>query len=196
MIVVGLTGGIGSGKTSVAKILEAKSFPVYYSDDRAKFLMNNSEVIRAKLIANFGDKSFQNKSLNRQFLSSIVFKNKEKLKTLNSIVHPEVAKDFDIWKSQQNSDIVFKEAAILFESGAYKSCDINVNVSANLKDRIERVISRDSSDRKSVEARINNQWTDEQRNELSDYTLQNDDLLELESKVDELIRFIKRKKEA
>ena len=195
-MVVGLTGGIGSGKTSVAKLLEAKSYPVYYSDDRAKDLMNNSDQIKNKILKFFGNESYNEQGLNRPYISSIVFKDKNKLALLNSIVHPVVAKDFVDWKNNQNSDFVFKEAAILFESGAYKNCDLNINISADIEQRIKRVQDRDSVNREAVLSRINNQWSDDKRMEYSDYVMINDNFDQLERKVEELLDFLKSKKEA
>lgn len=193
MKVLGLTGGIGSGKTTVANILESKGIPVYYSDDRAKFLMNNSDFIKAKLIEVFGKEVYINEKLNRKFLSNLVFNNKNQLNRLNSIIHPVIAKDFNDWKNKNNAKFVVKEAAILFESGAYKSCDLNININSNINDRLKRVMKRDSSTKEEVMARINNQFTDIEREKLSDFTITNDDFSKLEEKVLTLITTIKTK---
>ena len=187
MLVVGLTGGIGSGKTTVAKLLEKEGIPVYYSDDRAKFLMQNSDKIRIELKAEFGDEVFNIDGLNREYLSKIVFGDKSKLKVLNSIVHPVVADDFQNWVDNQKSKIVVKEAAILFESGAYANCDITVTVHTDVEERIERVQKRDGVSREQVMSRINNQWTDNQRNEMADIIIKNNDVDPTTENVDKLV---------
>ena len=198
MMVVGLTGGIGSGKTTIAKLLELKGIPVYDSDKRAKYLMHNSTEIRTALKLEFGDEVYSEEVLNREYLAKIVFGNKDKLKTLNSIVHPVVAKDFQDWIAEQDTEIVVKEAAILFESGAYKTCDVNVTVHTDVEERIERVQKRDGVTREQVLSRINNQWTDEQRNEKSDIIIKNNDVDPTEVNVKKLVEELKDriKKEA
>jgi|LGOV01.1.fsa_nt_gb dephospho-CoA kinase len=196
MLVVGLTGGIGSGKSTIAKLLEKYSISVYYSDDRAKFLMQNSQLLKKGLILEFGNEVYNDDGLNREYLSKIVFNDKSKLGILNSLVHPVVANDFDSWKNKQNTKIVVKEAAILFESGAYLKCDLNINVSVDVEERIKRVVNRDGVSKKQVLARINNQWTDEQRNKQADIILENTDFDLLEDKVKQLVKQLEKKKEA
>ncbi|MEN8138953.1 MAG: dephospho-CoA kinase [Bacteroidota bacterium] len=198
MLVVGLTGGIGSGKSTVAKMLLKYGVPVYFADDRAKYLMQNSMELRSGLEREFGGEVYEGGVLNRAYLAEIVFKDKSKLNVLNSLVHPAVAVDFKIWMEEQKSKIVVKEAAILFESGAYKECDINVSISADVEERIRRVVGRDGVDESQVSARINNQWTDEKRNEKADIVIENNDLESLEAKVKDLLRKLKEveKKEA
>ena len=198
MLVVGLTGGIGSGKTTIAKMLMLKGIPVYDSDKRAKLLMQNSSEIKDALKLEFGEEVYNNEGLNREYLANIVFVDREKLRILNSIVHPVVAKDFQDWIADQDSEIVVKEAAILFESGAYKSCDVNVTVYADVEERIERVQKRDGVSREQVLSRINNQWTDLQRNEKADIIIKNNDADSTELNVDRLVKQLKDriKKEA
>jgi dephospho-CoA kinase len=198
MLIVGLTGGIGSGKTTIAKLLQLKGIPVYDSDVRAKYLMHNSDEIISSLKKEFGDEVYINGELNREYLANVVFGNSDKLNVLNSIVHPVVAKDFQNWIAAQNSDIVVKEAAILFESGAYKSCDVNVTVHTDVEERIERVQKRDGITREQVLSRINNQWTDKQRNEKSDIIIKNNDIEPTELNVTKLVEQLKDiiKKEA
>jgi len=198
MLVVGLTGGIGSGKTTIAKHFEKLGVSVYYSDDRAKELMINSEKLRSQLIEEFGDKVYNSQGLNREYLASIVFNNKESLSKLNSLVHPIVAQDFYDWKKNKSGDVVIKEAAILFESGAYKSCDINISIYSDVKKRIARVVKRDSVTKQQVQARISNQWSDEKRNLMADIVLENNDIEQISSKVEKLLIKLKdiNKKEA
>ena len=137
MIKVGLTGGIGSGKTTVAKIFKLLGVPVYFSDDRAKYLMLNNEFLRQSLISLFGDKVIDNGVLNRSFIASKVFTNPKELIKLNDLVHPFIFKDFDLWSSSQNSNYVLKEAAIIFETGADKLIDLIRNRGGLSKGAIE-----------------------------------------------------------
>ncbi len=191
MLVVGLTGGIGSGKTTIAKLLEQEGIPVYDSDVRAKYLMQNSEEIKTALKKEFGDEVYTDEGLNREYLSKIVFNNKDKLSILNSIVHPIVAKDFKDWVDSHHTDIVVKEAAILFESGSYKTCDVNVTVHTDVEERIKRVQKRDGATREQVLSRINNQWTDDQRNRKADIIIENNDANPTDINVKELIKKLK-----
>jgi dephospho-CoA kinase len=171
---IGLTGGIGSGKTTIAQILEAMSYPVYYSDERAKQLCNHDERIRNQLISLFGVDAYDQNELNRIFLSEQIFKNPSLRKQVNDIIHPVVREDFTLWSTNQSSSLVFNEAAILFETGAYKQFDAVILVCAPLRKRIERVMLRDLMDQESVERRIDSQWTDEQKRPLSSFCIEND----------------------
>ena len=171
--IIGLTGGIGSGKTLVANYYKSLGIPVYIADDEAKQLLESSEVI-AELSKEFGNTILENGKISREKISQIVFSNPEKLSVLNSIIHPKVKKHFSEWiLKHPNSPFVVKEAAILFESGSYKDCDVVITIVAPLEDRIQRVMKRDGSDRESVMKRISNQWTDEQRMEKSDFVIKN-----------------------
>jgi dephospho-CoA kinase len=174
--IIGLTGGMGSGKTTIANHLNSLGIPVYNSDYQAKKILNLPETVESlKLV--FGDVIFTNELLDKEKLSKIVFKNPEQLKLLNQIIHPAVKVDFENWlKANKNSPLVIKEAAILFESGSYKNCDVIISVSAPQEIRIQRVIARDQLTYDEVMFRINNQWTDEMRNEKSDYVIDNQDI--------------------
>lgn len=172
MIRLGLTGGIGSGKSTVAKIFEEFNIPVYYADDRAKWLMNQPEL-RKKISAKFGDEAYKEGKLDRGYLAGIVFKNREALQQLNGIVHPAVGEDYQSWCAYQQSEIVVKEAAILIESGALESVDEVVVVTAPAKIRLERVMKRDGVDEQQVVDRLNNQMTDKQRLEFASYVVDN-----------------------
>ena len=174
MLVLGLTGGIGSGKTTVANIFKEFGVPVYNSDERAKWLMNNDSTLRSKISDLFGDESYLNGELNRKLISSKVFKDSELLKKLNGLVHPVVGKDFEAWESRQTSDIVLKEAAILIESGAYKQVDKLIVIFAPVTVRIKRVLQRDKVTEEEVMHRINNQLSDEDRLKFADYIIKND----------------------
>jgi len=174
MLVVGLTGGIGSGKSLVAEIFSHLNIPIYNSDEKAKALMN-SPGLMGQIKSDFGEKTYVDNKLNRSYLSKIVFNNSEELQKLNNIVHPVVRKDFILWHEQQDSLYTIREAAILFESGASQDCDKIIAVSANEEIRIARVMKRDNSVREDVKARILNQWSDEKRNNLSDFVILNDE---------------------
>ncbi|MFT6850354.1 MAG: dephospho-CoA kinase [Sphingobacteriales bacterium] len=170
---IGLTGGIGTGKTTVGKIFAVLDVPVYSADDRAKWLMSNDAVVRENLIKEFGGEVFSDNGLNRPFLAEIVFSNPNKLKALNSIVHPAVRNDFELWCVNQNSSYVLKEAAILFEAGLNKSLDQVICVSADVESRISRVIGRDGVTKEQVLARINNQMDLSEIEKSSDFVIHN-----------------------
>ena len=174
--ILGLTGGIGSGKTTIAKHIQSLGIPVYIADDEAKKILMLPETLNSlKLV--FGNAIFDDGLLNKDKLSTIVFNNPEMLKQLNQIIHPAVKKDFDNWlKANKNAPLVVKEAAILFESGSYKDCDAIITIVAPLNSRINRVIKRDNTNYEAVLSRINNQWTDEMRIEKSDYIIENEDV--------------------
>ena len=176
MKVLGLTGGIGSGKTTVANIFRELGVPVYIADDEAKKLLNSDAGLKKEIIALFGDEAYQNGILNRKYIANRVFGSKELLEKLNAIVHPAVGKNFDQWKEDQPSVYVVYEAAILFEKGGYKKCDKNLLITAPREVRIRRIISRDRATPAEIEARMNNQWPDEKKAELADFIINNKDL--------------------
>ena len=195
MKIIGLTGGIGSGKSSVGNLLEHKNIPLYYSDLRAHEIMNESEKIVHKLKGLYGDDIYVKGKLDREKLGRIVFADQQKLAALNELVHPEVFADFDTWKKEQNSDFIIKEAAILFESGSYKDCDIVVTVSAPLETRIIRTMARDNKSRDEVMDRMSKQWTDEQREAKADYIIKNDSsFLDLEREVEQFYYWLQNTK--
>ena len=191
--VAGITGGIGSGKSTAAKFFEELGIPVYNSDTRAKTIQNENSEVKVKIIAAFGEVAYNENGLNKPYLSKQVFQNNEKLKLLNSIVHPAVFQDFEDWKKAQKSDIVMKEAAILIESGSYKDCDVVISVVVDVETRIARTIERDGLSREEILARINNQISDEERIAKSDFIIDNNgDLAHLKNEVEQT--FIKIKK--
>lgn len=192
MITIGLTGGIGSGKTTIAQWFQEKGIPVYNSDFEAKKLMNENEDLIQQLIELFGDETYKNGEYNRSYVASKVFNDKELLNQLNAIVHPAVFKHFDEWLDNQNSSFVVKEAAILFESGSYKDCDYIISVIADEEIRIKRVAKRDQLNEDQIRNRMKSQWTDQQRIEKSDFIIENNkDLnalkLEFEKVYDEIL---------
>lgn len=189
--IIGLTGGIGSGKTTIANYIVSLGIPVYNADDEAKKIMQLPEIIQF-LKEQFGEEIFENNILNREKLSKIVFNNPDKLHQLNKIVHPAVKKHFDNWISQHKKfPLVVKEAAILFESGSYKYCDNIITVTSPLETRIQRVMQRDITNRESVLCRIKNQWTDEQRIGKSDYIINNTTVKESYLQVDKILNLLK-----
>lgn len=192
MTTIGLTGGIGSGKTTIAQWFQEKGIPVYNSDFEAKKLMNENEDLIQQLIELFGDETYKNGEYNRSYVASKVFNDKELLNQLNAIVHPAVFKHFDEWLDNQNSSFVVKEAAILFESGSYKDCDYIISVIADEEIRIKRVAKRDQLNEDQIRNRMKSQWTDQQRIEKSDFIIENNkDLnalkLEFEKVYDEIL---------
>lgn len=176
MITVGLTGGIGSGKTTVAKAFEAIGIPIYIADEEAKALMVRSKVIKRKLIALFGEEAYIDNQLNKPFLSKAIFSDKSLLEQMNAIVHPRVGRHFEKWVAKQNAPYVIKEAAILFENGSYKHYDYIITVTALKSVRIDRVIQRDNTTKEKVLSIIKNQWEDAEKIKHSHFVIENNDL--------------------
>ena len=189
--IIGLTGGIGSGKTTVARYFEQLGVPVYIADDEARKLMELPETIESVSQA-FGSAIIANGQIDRKKLADTVFNNPEKLQQLNQIIHPLVAQHFSQWLSEQSDcPYVIKEAAILFESGSYRDCDAVISVTAPLQTRIERVISRDDTTAEAVRKRIENQWSDEQRIRKSDYIITNTNLEDTRLQVEKIHKALK-----
>lgn len=172
MRVVGLTGGIGSGKTTVCKVFELLGTPVFYSDNVSKKILF-SESVSNIVVEEFGEQVLADKKLSKSNLAKYVFNNKAALFWLNDLLHPLVKQEFDKWLLRQDTSYILKEAAILFESGAYKSCDVIINVSCSKALRINRIIQRDGRSISEINAIINKQWTEEERTEFSDFTINN-----------------------
>ena len=173
MKVIGLTGGIGSGKTLISNLFAELGVPVYISDIEAKKLMHTNINVKNAIIKLFGEEAYINGKLYKQFIAEKVFSNKTLLEKLNAIVHPAVAENFEAWKKLQKSDFVIKEAAILFETGGNNKCDKVILVTAPKSIRIKRVVERDQVSAVSVEKRMNNQWSDNQKKKMSDYVINN-----------------------
>lgn len=188
--IIGLTGGIGSGKTTIAHHFHSLGVPIYIADDAAKEVMQEKSIIES-LKNCFGDSIFEDGQLNRGALASIVFNDSEKLAQLNSIVHPVVRAHFDDWvQNHQSATYIIYEAAILFESGNYKNCDKVICVTAPLDVRIQRILGRDDTNLEAIQNRINSQWTDEQRINKSDYVIENIDLALAKLKVEEIHKIL------
>lgn len=182
MKIIGLTGGIGSGKTTVGKWFAENGIPVYDSDTEAKLLIKENDELRLKISSLLGDEAYEDGVYNRKFVAAQVFANPKLLEKLNEIVHPAVFEHFHNWVKNQKSEFIIKEAAILFESGSYKDCDLIISVVAKEELRVERVVKRDGLDPNQVRDRIRTQWTDELRIKHSDFVINNDlDLSHLKS---------------
>ena len=177
---VGITGGIGSGKTTICRIFETMGYEVYYADERAKWLMQHNPDLRREIILLLGEEAYDGTMLNRAWIASKVFKEQALLSDLNGIVHPATKKDFEQWVEQKKIDdtytkpFVLKEAAILFESGGYKGLDAVINVYAPKTLRLKRVMSRDGVDEAKVLERMDKQWPDLLKIQKADITIYND----------------------
>lgn len=175
MTKIGITGGIGSGKSVISRILKIMHYPVYDSDYWAKFLMNNDKTIYKALTDKFGPETYSSEGINRPFLAQLIFNNKENLTFVNSIVHPAVSNHFLQWAEEQQSSIVFIESAILFSSGLNKIIDKTIYVDAPQEIRLQRAILRDNATTEAISARIKNQINgDEYARTHSDYIINND----------------------
>ena len=190
MLKVGITGGIGSGKSTITSLFHNLGVPIYNSDERAKWLMSNDVDLMDQIKILFGQESYSNNKLNRAHLANIVFQNHDLLKQLNAIVHPLVKIDFENWLLlQKNEPLVIKEAAILIESGAYKELDILIVVFANKEIRIKRVMNRDNVAKEDVEKRIETQLSDSERLKFAHYSIENNkDQSNLKKQVGELYK--------
>lgn len=190
MIKVGLTGGIGAGKSIVARILESCNYPVFNSDQVAKKLIVEDHSLRSELIKEFGDSVYKGTELDRTYLAGVIFKDDTAREKINSLVHPRVRKSFSEFCENTKSPFVFNEAAILFETGSYNQFDKNILVTAPESLRIDRVIKRDGLPISAVEDRIKAQWSDEKKAQLADFVIVNDEvqplLIQLEAILEEL----------
>lgn len=173
---VGITGGIGAGKSTVAKVFATLKIPLYDADTRAKWLMNHQPELKEKITAAFGAQAYRDGQLDRTYLAEIAFKNPEKLNLLNQLVHPAVGIDFEDWAERQTAPYVLKEAALLFESGSYQTLNAIITVTAPEEVRIARVIKRDSHrSREDVANIIARQWPEERKMALSNFLIKNDE---------------------
>ncbi len=187
MIKVGVTGGIGSGKSYVCLIIEQLGFPVFYSDKVAKDVLISDEVTKSKLIDIFGTSMYQNNQLDKVQFSQLVFSDPVLLKKVNAIIHPRVRELFHAWSLQQNSSILFNEAAILFETDSYKNFDATILVTSPLDLRIQRIIDRDGLSESDIMKRMDNQWKDDDKKTLATYCIVNDDKTGLLAQIEEII---------
>jgi dephospho-CoA kinase len=180
MLKVGITGGIGSGKSTVCRVFEWLGIPVYYADDRAKWLMVHDLHLRAAILALLGNASYhEDGTLNRTYIAEKVFQNKELLLQLNALVHPVVHRDGELWHRVQQAPYTLREAALLYESGGFHLMDRMIVVTAPIELRIQRVMARDGVDRKDVESRIARQMAEEEKVKLADFVIHNDEVTPL-----------------
>ncbi|OFX26617.1 MAG: dephospho-CoA kinase [Bacteroidetes bacterium GWA2_31_9b] len=188
---VGVTGGIGSGKTLVCEVFKRLGISVYNADNEAKNILNSNAEVRKSIENYFGQDIYKNNSLNKKKLAEIIFNNNEAIQKINSIVHPVVRQNFIAWcKSHENKPYVIEEAAIIFESGVYKEFDYTINVFAPEQIRIQRVMERDKATIEDVKKRMQNQMNDDERMKLANFTIINDgtkmiipQILEIHSKL-------------
>lgn len=177
--IVGLTGGIGSGKTTVAKLLESKGYSVYYSDIRAKEIVNNNAFLKTRIIQLLGDKAYdQDGKYNRKWVAQKVFNNEKLLLELNKIIHPAVKSDFEFWVREQKGDFIFKETALLFELNLDKNCFKTILVTADESLRIKRVMERDGKTCQEVKNIIQKQMSEQEKRKRADFIIQNNTDLE------------------
>lgn len=172
---IGITGGIGSGKSTVAKVFEVLGIPVYYADDAARRLMNEDELLRQQIIQHFGAAAYKNNQLDRAYIAGQVFNDKEKLELMNSLVHPATIRDAENWMIRQTTPYAIKEAALIFESGSQDQLDYIIGVSAPAPLRILRAMKRDGSSRDQVLARMSKQIQDTIKMRLCDFVIYNDE---------------------
>ena len=186
MMKIGLTGGIGSGKTTIATYFLELGIAVYFADAEAKKLMNTSKELQKKIKKAFGEASFKEGVLNRVYLAAIVFKNPEKLEILNGIVHPAVAAHFSNWVAAQKTKYIIQENAILFENNTAANFDFIITVTAPIEVRVDRVMKRDRTTKKEVLLRMANQWDDSKKIEQSDFVIQNVKLKDTKAQVQKI----------
>lgn len=177
MLKIGITGGIGSGKTTVCKIFEILDIPIFYADAVARTITDTDPALVKRIIKTFGNESYHPDGLlNRPYIAGLVFNDLQQLKKLNELVHPAVFRAFDDWlPGMQNNPYVLKEAALLFESGSYRMCNYSILVKSPEELKIQRVMQRDNLTADAVKARIDKQWTDAEKEQLTDFVIMNDE---------------------
>jgi len=189
-MIVGLTGGIGSGKTTVANFFKELGVPVYNSDKEARKLMKNSKKVKKAIVELLGESAYKGKKLNKTYISNKIFNNKKLLQNLNSIVHPAVRKHFLKWKKKQDAPYVIQETALIFENISQEFYDKIILVVAPELQRIQRVSERDSISKQQVESRLNNQLKDDEKIPLADFIIENIELLKTKEKVEKVNRVL------
>ena len=175
MLRIGITGGIGSGKSTVARIFNVLGIPVYSSDEAAKRLMSEDEDLKKKIIQSFGEESYENGQLNRKYIAEMAFSDGNKIKLLNSMVHPATIKDATAWMNRQNASYIIKEAALIFESGSNQLLDFVIGVKSPVSLRIQRTMERNNVTAEEVESRMKLQMDEEEKMNLCDFIIVNDE---------------------
>lgn len=189
---VGITGGIGTGKSTVAKILVALGYPVYFSDERAKWLMENNQQLVTELSHLLGDNTYVSGKLNRAYIAEKLFSSPALKEKINALVHPVVRTDFKLWVENQTQSIVFQESALLVETGAVQLFNALIVVTAPLEDRIKRIQKRDGLRTSDIERRFANQFSDEKKIKVADFVLINDERSPLLNQVLTVLEQLKR----
>lgn len=187
MYKIGITGGIGSGKSIVCSIFEKMGYPVYYSDFEAKRILTQDKAVRNQVVSFFGNEAYVGDELNRKWIADQIFNDESKKIKLNSIIHPVVRTNFENWADLQNSKIVLNEAAILFETGSYRNFDKTILVTAPEEIKIGRVVKRDKCSVEEVKQRMKNQWSDEKKIPLANFIIENDDCQSLLKQIDQIL---------
>ena len=184
---IGITGGIGAGKSLVAEIIKAMGYPVYNSDERAKELTDSNPKIKEGLIHLFGEEIYQNDTLNKFALAQAIFSDESLREKVNALIHPIVREDFNLWALAQNNSLVFNESAILFETGSFKNFDAIILVYAPIELRIKRIMKRDNCSENEVLKRMNSQFSDEEKYQLTEFRVLNDEQTPLLVQVEKII---------
>lgn len=187
---IGITGGIGSGKSLVCKIIEKLGYPVFYADEAAKKLMIDDQSLKSELIHLLGENAYLNNQLNRTFIAEKIFKNNQLKKEVSDLVHPAVYRAYKNWRKMQNSDLIFNESALLFETGSYKSFDATILVTANRETRIQRVMKRDNLSRETVLERMSHQLDDDSKQKMCDFEIVNDEQKLLIPEIIKILRLL------
>lgn len=175
MLKVGVTGGIGAGKSTLCKAIETLGYPVFYSDKVAKELISTNSEVQKKIIALIGEDAYTDGIPNTSYIAKKIFNNSSLKEQVNQLIHPLVRNSFNEWASLQDERLVFNEAAILFETGSYKQFDYTILVVADKKSRIKRIQKRDNTTEDEINQRMQNQWTDEEKIKLADFVIDNSD---------------------
>lgn len=173
MKIVGLTGGIGSGKTTIASLFKKKGIPIYIADERAKNITNTSKLVRKNIIGLLGENSYQGHKMDRNYVAKKIFNDENLLQKINAIIHPKVGEDFVKWLKKQKGPYCIKESAILFENGNYKFCDHIILITAPEEIKMHRVMNRDQLTIPEIKSRIKNQWSDDKKSFLADTIIEN-----------------------
>ena len=190
MKIIGLTGGIGSGKTTVLKMFKELGCATYVADIEAKKLMNSNKKLMNQIKQLFGDKAYLDDKLNTAFIAEIVFNDKVKLIALNALVHPAVGEDFNNFANKSTSKIIIYEAAILFESGSDKLCDLIITVATDIDERIERIIKRDGVTKEQILERMQHQLNDEEKVKKADFIINNSDIFNTKAQVSTIYKIL------
>ncbi|WP_372770288.1 dephospho-CoA kinase [Lutibacter sp.] len=194
MKIIGLTGGIGSGKSTVLALFEALGTVTYVADIEAKKLMNADDELRHQIIKLFGEKAYDKGELNRTYIAALVFNNEEKLNALNALVHPKVREHFQYFIKKTNADFVIYEAAILFESRSDKLCDYIITVLSSFENKIDRIIKRDGVSEAQILERMKNQSADDFKIKNSDFVIRNNNLEDTKCQVFTIFELLKKLK--